>query len=517
MSRIIPIIRNFLIHCSVICKPYYLRKYSTASDTCNFKEAVETLNKFISNAKDLQNVENRQFNDARLIQGKKFMAKCGVDLGTLSGTFRIVHISGTKGKGSTAAFCENILIKYGLKTGLFTSPHLKSVEERIRINGHSISRAKFAKYFWDLYKVLPANKQADCDDRPTFFIFVFVMALKIFYEEKVNVAIIEVGIGGEYDSTNMFSTADVVGITSLGFEHTQFLGNTMEEIAWQKTGIMKPGTIAIVSADQPVASRTVFKNRATERKCYLYEAPPLNQYHWKKDIPKLGIDGPCQHLNASVALQIVNALLNPDSYKNTNYVANKSTIPSAPVFPISKRMIDGLTSCRWPGRTQILKYSSRIIFYLDGAHTVESIQQCVQWYCERLPREDDKNKRTVKKILIFNVIGNRSPTQFFELLKICNFDYVYFCSVIASRTELNVSNDVDVHDDSEHLNELSKEWTAKVGIHLAEMEVKTFKSVLETLDHIKQLQASQKQTNFHILVTGSLHLVGNALSLLENN
>lgn len=82
-----------------------------------------------------------------------------MDLGTLSGTFRIVHISGTKGKGSTAAFCENILIKYGLKTGLFTSPHLKSVEERIRINGHSISRAKFAKYFWDLYKVLPANKQ----------------------------------------------------------------------------------------------------------------------------------------------------------------------------------------------------------------------------------------------------------------------------------------------------------------------------------------------------------------------
>ncbi|XP_021891033.1 folylpolyglutamate synthase-like [Carica papaya] len=152
---------------------------------------------------------------------------------------KIIHIAGTKGKGSTCTFCEAILRECGFQTGLFTSPHLIDVRERIRINGLDISEDKFLLYFWECWNLLKDNL-IDGLPMPPLFQFLTVLAFKVFISEQVDVAIIEVGLGGKRDSTNVIKEPVVCGISSLGMDHTESLGNTIGQIASHKAGIFKP-------------------------------------------------------------------------------------------------------------------------------------------------------------------------------------------------------------------------------------------------------------------------------------
>ncbi|RKP33125.1 Mur ligase, partial [Dimargaris cristalligena] len=152
-----------------------------------------------------------------------------------------IHIAGTKGKGSTAKFSESILgeagrisSKEGLKMGMYTSPHLVEVRERIRLNGRPISQVLFAKYFYECWDAIIANYKPGDTLRPGYFHFLTLLAFHTFLREKVDVAILEVGIGGKYDSTNLVPRPVVCGITSLGLDHQSVLGNTLAEIAAQK-------------------------------------------------------------------------------------------------------------------------------------------------------------------------------------------------------------------------------------------------------------------------------------------
>lgn len=157
---------------------------------------------------------------------------------------KIIHVAGTKGKGSTCTFCEAILREFGLKTGLFTSPHLIDVRERFRINGLNISEEKFLLYFWSCWNQLKEHVNEDLPMAPLFQ-FLTVLAFKIFVSEKVDVAIIEVGLGGTKDSTNVIKKPVVCGITSLGMDHTELLGDTLGEIAAHKAGIFKYQLVSI--------------------------------------------------------------------------------------------------------------------------------------------------------------------------------------------------------------------------------------------------------------------------------
>ncbi|KAG8646573.1 folylpolyglutamate synthase isoform X5 [Manihot esculenta] len=151
---------------------------------------------------------------------------------------KIIHVAGTKGKGSTCAFCEAILRECGFRTGLFTSPHLIDVRERFRIDGFDISEDKFLLHFWDCWNQLKEHVSDDLP-MPPLFQFLTVLAFKIFVCEKVDVAIIEVGLGGKRDSTNVIKEPVVCGITPLGMDHTEVLGNTLGCIASHKAGIFK--------------------------------------------------------------------------------------------------------------------------------------------------------------------------------------------------------------------------------------------------------------------------------------
>lgn len=176
----------------------------------------------------------------------------------------IIHVAGSKGKGSVCTYTDAILREHNVVTGLFTSPHLMSVTERIKISGDSISQHMFTNYFFEVFDALQRKKEND-NDLPSYFKFLQIMAFYIFVKENIDVAIVEVGIGGEYDSTNILQHTEIAAITALHLEHTQLLGETLEQIAWQKAGIIKASS-DVFTFEQPDICMQTIKDRFAEKK-----------------------------------------------------------------------------------------------------------------------------------------------------------------------------------------------------------------------------------------------------------
>ncbi|HEY4289722.1 MAG TPA: folylpolyglutamate synthase/dihydrofolate synthase family protein [Puia sp.] len=192
-------------------------------------------------------------------------------LGNPEQRLRTVHVAGTNGKGSTSHMLAAIFQEAGYKTGLYTSPHLKDFRERIRVNGEMI-REDFVTDF--VQRVQPLSEKID----PSFFEITVVMAFDYFVQEKVDIAIIEVGLGGRLDSTNII-TPDLSVITNIGYDHMQFLGDTLPAIAFEKAGIIKKGVPVVVGQhDQETAP--IFRQRAAEEETRLIFA---DQQRWVSD------------------------------------------------------------------------------------------------------------------------------------------------------------------------------------------------------------------------------------------
>nr|CAI5831479.1 unnamed protein product [Callosobruchus analis] len=228
----------------------------------DYEAAINTLNKLQSNAKYIQNAALKPTRTGNLVEMTKFLYRSGLALEDLD-KLSVIHVTGTNGKGSTCAYSESILRCHGYKTGFFSSPHCIDVRERIRINGIPIPKAQFANHFWNIYDKLDSQKDHE-HDMPIYFRFLTLLAFHVFLEEKVSAAILEVGIGGEYDCTNIVRKTVVAAISSLDFDHTQLLGDTMDSIAWNKSGIMKPGSIAF-TVPQPEDALKVLRDRSRER------------------------------------------------------------------------------------------------------------------------------------------------------------------------------------------------------------------------------------------------------------
>lgn len=201
----------------------------------SYAKAVEKLNSLQSNAALLAQLQKAgpHMNSRSLPEMRHFLHRIGYTPRELD-HLQMIHVSGTKGKGSTSAITQSIIQNYdpSIRTGLFTSPHLIAVRERIRINGRPISEEKFAMYFEQVWDKLQGEK-------PLYFRYLTLLALHTFIQEKVHCAILEVGIGGEYDSTNIIEKPVVCGITALGLDHVNVLGSTIDQIAWHKAGIIK--------------------------------------------------------------------------------------------------------------------------------------------------------------------------------------------------------------------------------------------------------------------------------------
>ncbi|KAI9380152.1 hypothetical protein POPTR_016G041800v4 [Populus trichocarpa] len=298
---------------------------------------------------------------------------------------KIIHVAGTKGKGSTCTFCEAILRESGFRTGLFTSPHLIDVRERFRINGVDISEVKFLLYFWNCWNQLKEHETEDLP-MPPLFQFLTVLAFKVFVCEQVDVSIIEVGLGGRNDSTNVIEKPVVCGITSLGMDHTETLGNTIGQIASHKAGVFKH-QIPAFTVLQVSEAMDVLQENARELMVPLKVVEPLDSKALNG--LKLSLSGDHQFSNAGLAVSLCKSWLQRTGnweklFQKDNREAN---LPEA--------FLRGLSTAHISGRAQIVHDSSSssshvssevaetsgdLIFYLDGAHSPESIEACAKWF-----------------------------------------------------------------------------------------------------------------------------------------
>lgn len=262
--------------------------------------------------------------------------------------WRSIHIAGTNGKGSVAAMVERGLRAAGLKTGRYTSPHLDVVEERAAINGAAVDRQTFAAAIDTVFAAVEAATRAGTlTVVPTFFEVSTAVAFEIFRQAGVDVAIVEVGLGGRFDATNVL-TPDVTAITSIAFDHERHLGQTLSQIAFEKAGIAKPDTPLVLGRLPGEAARRVAAV-AAEVSAPLIDAhgtttdrvyPPL----------KMALPGRHQLENAAVAVAILET-----------WSARVSFVPTTAI-------VTALTDCHWPARLEWLRLAGGGELLIDAAH-----------------------------------------------------------------------------------------------------------------------------------------------------
>ena len=272
-------------------------------------------------------------------------------LGSPQDKFPVIHVAGTNGKGSVCAMLEALYRDNNYKTGLFSSPHLIHLGERIQVDRHPLSMDEVIHYTEELRNVADALKNEGNTNYPTFFEFMAGMAFRHFAQSKVGIACIETGLGGRLDATNIVDP-ELSIITTISLDHTDLLGETLAEIAREKAGILKPGKPALIGR-LPEEAEIIVREIAAELGCPLYSLDqrfPLNS-----DLPKTNLFGSFQRINAGLALQATEIL-------------SKS-------FPIQSTQ--ALRHIDWPGRWQVLQVSGRKLI-LDATHNPEGAAQLTE-------------------------------------------------------------------------------------------------------------------------------------------
>lgn len=446
---------------------------------------------------------------------------------------RCIHVAGTKGKGSVCVMVENILMQYrarnggiGLgKIGLYTSPHLVHVRERIRIDGSPISEDLFARYFfelWDRFSNAAAGEESaidptSADTKPGYFRYLTLLAFHTFIREGVETAIVECGIGGEYDSTNILpdEAVTVTAITPLAIDHVGMLGETIKDIAWHKSGIMKPGVPTYTTRQVPEA-QAVLENRASEKDVELAvveRLPALND-----EGIKLGLDGDFQRDNASLAISVAASHLRTmgvcDGVPGTANIASLETLP--------REFITGLETATWPGRCQYIK-DGNTEWFIDGAHTVESLQATAKWFVTKVLEAKASSKPPTATMLIFNQqdrdakpllraliesldgirSGVFSVVRFPPSLKTSAFTYAAFCGNRPFKPADDEVVDIKAQEAQ------AMHYCRLDGNQLF-MEYASAEEAVELAHRI-----SEGDERVLVLVTGSLHLVGAVLKVLD--
>ncbi len=284
-------------------------------------------------------------------------------LGNPQNRLKLIHVAGTNGKGSVCAMLESVLRVSGYKTGLFTSPYLETFAERIRLDNKNIDEALFANI---ANRVITQAKTMKNDgfSHPTFFEMVTACAFLAFNEQKVDIAVIETGIGGLYDSTNIIDPLLCI-ITNIGLDHTSILGSTIEEIARQKAGIIKPGCPVVLYPQDSSLAYTEILLESKRQSAPLYYAADA-----KILVRQSGLDGQKFDLNyQSINTELFINLLGHHQLLNaaTAFVSCLVLIQLLKINITPQSITDGFKKALWPGRLEILKRDNPLII-VDGAH-----------------------------------------------------------------------------------------------------------------------------------------------------
>ena len=321
---------------------------------------------------------------------EQFGIKLGLDniralcqaLGHPDHAFTSIVVAGTNGKGSVAAMVDTALRSAGYVTGRFTSPHLVDLEERFAVDGRPVAHETLAR---EAHRLRTTVGQLQADGRlgapPTFFEATTAIALSLFRQAGIRVAVIEVGMGGRFDATNVVVPA-AVAITSIDFDHQQYLGSTLAEIAFEKAGVIKPGALVVVGETKPSAVE-VLRRVCRENEGRIIE--PMSQVETRVTMRdgrtelemitpcrrygpvQLGLRGRHQVGNAAVAVRLLEEL-------------HASGLPVP-----GDAILDGLTKTRWRGRLELVRVDQRRSVVLDAAHNVAAATALARYLKEVWP------------------------------------------------------------------------------------------------------------------------------------
>jgi dihydrofolate synthase/folylpolyglutamate synthase len=369
---------------------------------------------------------------------------------------RFIHVAGTNGKGSTCAMLESIYRTAGLRVGLYTSPHLVTFGERIQVNRRPVSEADIARLAGEMQASLG---QFPADAHPTFFEVVTVMALRYFAEQECDLVIWETGLGGRLDATNIVTPLASV-ITNIQFDHQQWLGDTLDRIASEKAGIIKPGVPVITAVDNPEAFRILFETAQRQNAPFRLITWAQTENHPMRGL-QLPLLGEHQRLNAAVAAYTVLAL--------------------ADQIPVTDETIRaGLSRVEWSGRLQLVERAPGHQLLLDGAHNVGSagtLRTALHTYFE-----------TREPVFILGILRDK--------------DWLPMCEILAPLAARIL------------LVPVSSRRSATPEELMPVCRAANPTAIIETCHSLAEALLHTRNDSF-VVVTGSLYLVGEAMELLH--
>ncbi|KAL2756609.1 hypothetical protein ACRALDRAFT_2026654 [Sodiomyces alcalophilus JCM 7366] len=488
-----------------------------ATDTRTYNDAIDALNSLQT---PFEVIEARRKagirpGEASIQEMQVYLARLGHSASDLN-RLNVIHIAGTKGKGSTCAFTDSILTHHRLsspsglpsKVGHLTSPHLIAVRERIRLNTKPISEALFARYFFQVWDRLGTSSllpdAVPLATRPVYARYITLLAFHTFLSEGVDCVVLETGIGGEFDATNIVQQPVATGITTLGIDHVFVLGETIDRIAWHKAGIMKPACPQAYSVEQVPEAERVLKERAAEKNV------PLSVVGIDPRLAgvKIRPDTHFQKQNASLAIALAEAAL---SKIDPSFRRQEDRLPAD--------FVDGLENVVCRGRCEVkADPEDKVVWHIDGAHTTDSLRVATRWFV------DESSARAGPRVLVFNQQGRTEAVDFLDGMYQAakredgsSFDHVVFCTNVTYTTGYKkdfVNNQYD-HKAIEAMS-VQRIFADKWRTLDPSAVITLIPTIQEALDHVRSLGKNVREgQSVQAFVTGSLHLVGGALSVLE--
>lgn len=388
---------------------------------------------------------------------------------------KIIHIAGTNGKGSVCAYLRSILLESGCSVGMFTSPHLETMRERICLGNEMISEEEFLRIFERV------RKGADEENHPSFFEFLFLMAMVYFSEKQPDYLILETGLGGRLDATNCLLHKDLCVITEIGFDHMQYLGNTLEEIASEKAGIMRP-QVPVVFVDK--------RSKSTE---------VLAEYAKKVESPAI-IIGKNNILNVNINHKTIDFSLYTGYYKYVSLSLETSALyqpENASLAVAASELLkdgrisedtirNGLRTARWPGRMEEIQPG----VYLDGAHNEDGI--------EMLLRTAESRECEGKRFLLFGVMADKRYEEMIgQIAESALFQEVAVTAVDEKRS-------LSLEKEKEVWMKYGEDAGAGIAVSFHENAGEAYGQLL-----------ARKKSKDVVYIAGSLYLIGQMKSFLR--
>ncbi|KAI5921121.1 FolC bifunctional protein [Camillea tinctor] len=510
------------------------RTYASALEHLSLLQSNHAITSLFAPSPSAKPQTKEDLNALAIPEMLDWLARAGLSQADLARSpLRCIHVAGTKGKGSVCAYLTSILTQPAAgagRVGTYTSPHLLTVRERIQLDGDPISEELFARYFfstWDAFTsaaVGEASKRraASAHDaaqlpsdgelagpatKPFYFRFLTVMALRVFVGEGVRSAVVECGIGGEHDSTNVLPAGCVSAavVAQLGIDHVGMLGRTLPAIAWHKAGVCKAGRRCFTRrlADDADTMR-VLRERAAEKGATLVELGDADVRAWGGVAKRGTLEGAFQVQNQALAvaaarehLRVLRAEDEGEEEEREREKKAENPLDSVPPF-----FLDGLAAAHLRGRCEV-KRDGKVRWFIDGAHTAESLAEAGRWFAAQ-------GQGLAYRVLLFNQQERDAPALLRQLHESV-VPGTRFDAAVFTRNDLERSS-------GEGERDLAVQRACAEALSEIEPATETLvvDSVPEAVARVREIASRHAaDAEVGVLATGSLHLVGTLLQTLE--